>query len=128
VASVLLIETDRVLARNLCHYLRKAGHKVVWRADPQKAMDDADASCPDVIILDLILAARSGIEFLYEFRSYPDWQNLPVIFFSNIAADRVQGCLDAFEQLNVTAYHYKATTSLAKLARSLDEALQTATT
>ena len=123
-AEVLLIETDHLLAKNLGRYLKKAGHKIIWRVDPQSAMDMADAKCPDVIILDLILASRSGIEFLYEFRSYADWQNLPVIFYSNISADEVQDCLSAFEQLNVTAYHYKPTTSMAKLARSLDDALK----
>ena len=123
-AQVLLIETDHLLAKSLSRYLRKAGHKIIWRVDPQSAMDKADIQCPDVIILDLILASRSGVEFLYEFRSYPDWQNLPVIFYSNISADEVQDCLAAFEQLNVSAYHYKPTTSMAKLARSLEEAIK----
>ncbi|HEX2558258.1 MAG TPA: response regulator [Nitrososphaera sp.] len=123
-AQVLLIETDHLLGKNLSGYLKKSGHKVNWQVDPQSAIDKADDERPDVIILDLVLASRSGIEFLYEFRSYPDWQDLPVIFYSNISADEVQDCLDAFEQLNVAAYHYKPTTSMAKLAHSLDEAVK----
>ena len=123
-AQVLLIESDHLLAKNLSRYLRKAGHNISWHVDPQGAIDRADLECPDVIILDLILASRGGVEFLYEFRSYPDWQNLPVIFYSNISADEVQDCLNAFEQLNVTAYHYKPTTSMARLAKSLEEAIK----
>jgi DNA-binding response OmpR family regulator len=123
-ARILLLETDRLLAKNLVGYLGKLGHKVSWHVDAQSAMDAADKNCPDAIILDFMLANRSGIEFLYEFRSYPEWQNLPVIIFSNIAAEEVSGCLEAFEQLNVTAYRYKMNTSLAELAHSLDSALK----
>jgi DNA-binding response OmpR family regulator len=75
-ANILLIETDRLLAKNLSKYLTKFGHEVSWHVEPQAAMDSADQKCPDVIVLDLLLAnSRSGIEFLYEFRSYPEWQH-----------------------------------------------------
>jgi CheY-like chemotaxis protein len=78
-----------------------------------------------LLILDLVLANhRSGIEFLYEFRSYPEWQNLPVVIFSHVAAEDLKGCLDSLKQLNVAAYRYKPTTSLSELAQSIDQALQ----
>jgi CheY-like chemotaxis protein len=73
-----------------------------------------------------LLASRSGIEFLYELRSYPDWQNLPVIIFSNIVAEEMNACLKAFEHLNIAAYHYKPTTSLSQLGKTLERALQPA--
>ncbi len=122
--QILLLETDQILAKNLIKYLKKLGYEVSWHVDAQSAMDSADQKCPDAIILDFMLASRSGIEFLYEFRSYPEWQNLPVIIFSNIAAEEVTECLEAFEQLNVTAFRYKMNTSLAELAHSLDSALK----
>jgi CheY-like chemotaxis protein len=123
-ARILLLETDQILAKNLIKYLSKLGYEISWQVDAQSAMDAADQQCPDAIILDFLLANRSGIEFLYEFRSYPEWQNLPVIIFSNIAAEEVSECLEAFEQLNVAAYRYKMNTTLAELAQSLDLALK----
>ena len=124
--KILLLETDHLLAKNLRQFLKNSGYEVDWQVDPQAAIESADTVPPDAIVLDLMLAQHSGIEFLYEFRSYPEWQNLPVIIFSNIAAEEVSGCLEAFEQLNVSAYHYKLTTSLAKLADSVDRSLQSA--
>jgi len=124
-ANILLIETDHILAKNLSKYLKGLGHKVSWHVEPQAAINHADKSQPDVIILDLLLSNhRSGIEFLYEFRSYPEWQNLPVVIFSHVAAEDLRGCLDALKQLNVAAYRYKPTTSLSDLAQSIDQALQ----
>lgn len=124
-ADILLIESDRLLATNLQKYLGELGHKVAWHVDPQTAIDGADEKTPDVIVLDIVLANhRNGIEFLYELRSYPDWQNLPVVIFSQVAAENLKGCLDSLEQLNVSAYRYKPTTTLTNLAQTIDQALQ----
>jgi len=124
-ANILLMETDHILAKNLSQYLGGLGHKVAWCVEPQEAIDNADKKCPDVIILDLVLAnRRSGIEFLYELRSYPEWQNVPVVIFSHVAAENLKGCLESLQQLNVSAYRYKPTTSLTDLAQSIDQALK----
>jgi CheY-like chemotaxis protein len=124
VANILLLETDHILAKNLGIFLRGLGHEISWCVEPQEAIDNADKNPPDVIVLDLMLANhRSGIEFLYEFRSYPEWQNLPVVIFSHVAAEDLRGCLDSLKQLNVAAFRYKPTTSLTELAKSIDEAL-----
>jgi DNA-binding response OmpR family regulator len=123
-AKILLLEADHMLANNFITYIKGLGHEVIWELDPQAAIEVADTSQPDAIILDLLLASRSGIEFLYEFRSYPEWQNLPVIIFSNIVAEEMSSCLKAFEHLNIAAYHYKPTTSLSQLGRTLERALQ----
>lgn len=124
-ARILLIETDHLLAKNLSIFLNRLGHQVSWRVDPQEAIEQADRSVPEVIVLDIILSGqRSGIEFLYEFRSYPEWQNLPVIIFSCVAAEDLKGCLDSIAQLNISAYRYKPTTSMRELAKCIDQALQ----
>jgi CheY-like chemotaxis protein len=125
VANILLIETDHLLAKNLTKFLKKLGHQVSWQVEPQGAMDQADITQPDVIVLDLLMANhRSGVEFLYEFRSYPEWQSLPVVIFSHVAAEDLKDCLDSMQQLNVAAYRYKPTTSLSDLAQTINKALQ----
>lgn len=126
-ARVLLIESDRILADNISQMLERAGHQTAWHLDPQAAIDSADTKTPDVIVIDLMLAGRSGVEFLYEFRSYPEWQNLPVIVFSDITPEEFSGAGTGFSQLNVAAYHYKPITKLADLLNSVDTVLQPAT-
>jgi DNA-binding response OmpR family regulator len=88
-ANILLIESDKILASNLTQFFKRAGHYVAWHVDPQEAILTADKSQPDVVVLELLLAGRSGIEFLYEFRSYPEWQALPVIIYSNLSEEEV---------------------------------------
>jgi DNA-binding response OmpR family regulator len=119
-ARILMVETDKLIADNLSCYLEKSGHQVDWQLDLQAAINSADRQRPDLVLLDLMLCGRSGVEFLYEFRSYPDWQNVPVVLFSNISIRDLGTSTSGFNELNISAYHYKPTTSLAQLAHSID--------
>lgn len=123
-ARILFIETDRIIATNLTKFLNRRGHEIDWHVDPQLAVFSADKNKPDVVILDLMLGSRSGVEFLYEFRSYPDWQNMPVIVFSNVSERELGQCITSFPQLNITAYHYKPQTSLSQLAQTVEQVLR----
>jgi len=122
---VLLIETDRQLAKNLQSYLELNDFIVDIHSDIQNAIMSTDTQCPDVIILDLILAGRSGIEFLYELRSYPEWQSVPVIATGHISQDELSHYGSAFEQLNVSAYLPKHS-AFDRLAGEIRKLLQPA--
>ena len=123
-ARILLLEADSLLADNTKRFLASAGHDVQWFAEPQAAIHAADTQAPELVILDLLLASHSGAEFLYEFRSYPDWQNTPVIIFSSLSSEEIQEVAPALSQLNITAYYHKPHTSLAELAQAVGDALQ----
>ena len=123
-ARILFIEPDRLLGINAKKILKRAGHIVDWHVDPQAAMDSADAWHPDIIILDLFLAGRSGVEFLYELRSYPEWAKLPVIIYSNVPAEEFTVAGVGSSQLDIAAYYYKPATPITELAKSIDQILQ----
>lgn len=125
-ARILFIEPDRILGANTVRIMKRAGHTVDWHVDPQAAMDSADAGRPDIVILDLMLAGRSGIEFLYEFRSYPEWAGVPVIIYSNVPAEEFSAANVGFRQLDITAYHYKPLVGIAELLKSVERILQPA--
>src|SRR5207248_2663173 len=108
-------ETDRFLARNIVRAFKRAGHNVHWLVDLQAAVNDADTTEPQAVIMDLFLAGRSGIEFLYEFRSYPEWATVPVILFSSVPDIELEQCQSTFIQLGVTHFFYKPSTTLAEL-------------
>lgn len=123
---VLLIETDYDLASNISDYLRRDGHEVVWHKDPQAAIETADNVHPEIVVLDLILSTHSGVEFLYELRSYPEWQKLPVIIFSNVSEAELAASHEGLAHLDIAVYHYKPVTRLDELAQSVKLALQLA--
>ena len=123
-ANVLLIEPDRVLARTYAQALTHAGHKVSIAATAQAAIDAADECTPDVVLLELQLVAHSGIEFLYEFRSYPDWQQVPAIILSTVPPAEFNQSIEGMtKRLGVRAYCYKPNTTLKTLAQAVSDAL-----
>jgi DNA-binding response OmpR family regulator len=119
-ANILLLEPDRKLATNTKKYLEIRGHQVSAHNDLQAAIMRADSRPPDVVVLNLILAGRSATEFLYELRSYPDWQNLPVIILSQLAEHELHGYQSAFQQLGVKTCLYKPATTLQMLAQAIE--------
>lgn len=122
-AHIILLETDQLIAQNICHFIRRAGHLVEWYVDPQAAVDSADSRQPDMIILDLLLVDHNGIEFLYEFRSYPEWNKVPIVVFSSVSPAELGASVAGLHDLGVTAYHYKPITSLAQLAQTVENTL-----
>lgn len=122
-ANILLLQTDDQLAESSARYLKLKGHRVSIHKDPQTAVMQADASRPDAIVLELMLAGRSGAEFLYELRSYPDWQDIPVIVTGNLFLSQIETFLESFNHLNVSSYLTRQTTGLSKLAAEIDSLL-----
>lgn len=115
-AQILLVEPDRLLADTYRQALESAGHKVVMCASAQSAIYAADEIKPDLVILEIQLIKHSGIEFLYEFHSYPDWQDVPILIQSHVPAGEFAGSWDMLQaQLGVRAYFYKPLTTIKAL-------------
>lgn len=119
--NILIVEPDKVLAQTYATALQGAGHVVSICAGAQAGIFAADTCKPDVVIVELQLTGHSGIEFLYEFRTYDDWVDVPVIVLSNVPAGEFSGSWKLLrDQLGVSGYHYKPLTSLRTLIRSVN--------
>lgn len=123
-SHILLIEPDRVLAETYRQALLGEGHVVVCCASAQAGVISADQHRPDLIILELQLIEHSGIEFLYELRSYPDWQDIPVIIQTHVPPGEFALNRRLLrEQLGVLTYLYKPDASLSVLIGYVQEHL-----
>lgn len=119
-AYVLLIEPNTLLARMYAGALSHEGHIVLPAADAQSAIHAADMHQPDVVVLELQLPLHNGIEFLHEFRSYPEWQPIPVIVNTMQPPARLQVGEPALRaQLGVRAVLYKPMSTLADICRAV---------
>ena len=123
-ADILLLEPDHVLAEIYCQTMARAGHKVTIATSAQGAITAADAIRPDIVILELQLVEHSGIEFLYEFRSYQDWQHIPVLIHTQVPPGEFTANRQLLKkQLGIQAYLYKPHTSLRELVSQIDKHL-----
>jgi len=122
-AKILLIDPDQQIGNITAEFLKQRGHLVKFCSSAQHGIHQADKYKPDLIILELQLPVHNGIEFLYELRSYHDWQDTPVIIHSHVppALKAISPML--WDSLKIAAYHYKPHTKLAALYDSIDNVL-----
>ncbi|HET9098194.1 MAG TPA: hypothetical protein VFN51_01100 [Candidatus Saccharimonadales bacterium] len=122
--KVLLIEPDFILARTYKVALETVGHTVIMVSGAQSGISAADDCMPDAVVMEIQLIEHSGIEFLYEFRSYPEWQAIPVIIHSQIPPSEFAGSWEILKRdLGVNAYLYKTGTTLGSLIKTVEGAL-----
>lgn len=74
--TILIVEDEPKLASLLSDYLRKAGFETMHIADGAQVVDAVRRSMPDLILLDLMLPNRDGIDICRELRSFSD---VPVV-------------------------------------------------
>lgn len=114
---ILLIEPDNVLANIYKQLFNQNGIVIDHVFTAQEAITKADINTPDLVICELQLVDHSGIEFLYEFRSYLDWRKIPIII-NSIVPPREFGNsqLGLRKELGVCSYLYKPNTDLRQLS------------
>ena len=118
-ARVLLIEPDHLLGETIANGLSDVGWQVQRASTAQEALNMADQTGLDLVICELQLVEHSGIEFLYEFKSYPEWQAVPVIIYSIVPPSEFSIHLNGLQNnLGVEAYLYKPRTTLQQLNRT----------
>lgn len=121
-AYVLLIEPDTLLAQAYMQAIRHAGHDVQHSTGAQAAITAADVRSPDIVLLELQLPLHNGVEFLQEFRSYAEWQHIPVVVNTVIPPSRIAPAIPALEHdLKVSKVVYKPRTTLTDIVRLVDE-------
>jgi two-component system response regulator QseB len=91
---VLLIEDDRMIAQGLQTALRQDGYTVDWTADGNSAAAALHASRFDLVLLDLGLPGRDGLEVLRELRRRGDATPAIILTARDDIQDRIDG-LDA---------------------------------
>ena len=119
--KILLLEPDKILGQIYTKAFEHEGHMTTLYHDAQSAIRGLDKQIPDLIICELQLAGHNGIEFLYELRSYSDWQTLPVMLLSNVPQHESGLPPKQWEHLGIVGYHYKPFTSLVALSRSASQ-------
>lgn len=121
---ILLIEPDVPYGAIIAAALGLEGYDVDQARSAQTAIERADAACPDIVVMELQLAAHNGLEFLYEFRSYADWKAVPVVVLSSITSQEFSGSWKLLTgDLGVKAYLYKPRASLRKIVHEIREQL-----
>jgi two-component system alkaline phosphatase synthesis response regulator PhoP len=86
-ALVMVIEDEKEI-RDLVRYnLEREGYRVTAADDGEKGLGQIFSSRPDLLVLDLMLPGRNGLEILREVRGEPLTRDLPVLVLTARSAE-----------------------------------------
>jgi two-component system alkaline phosphatase synthesis response regulator PhoP len=88
--KILIIEDEAHLAQGLKLHLELASHQVIWARDGVEGVDQWREHNPDLVILDLMMPRKDGLQVLEEIRAVDD--KLPILILSARSAiqDRIK--------------------------------------
>jgi DNA-binding response OmpR family regulator len=91
--SILIVEDEKEIRDLLAHYLRKDGFDISFAPDGETGLSRARAEKPKLIILDILLPGRDGLEVLREIRADRKIAGTPVIMLTakGEETDRIVG-------------------------------------
>src|SRR5471030_1940498 len=115
--SVLLIEDETTLAKNICAYLVRYDYDVRIATTAEAGLAELDAFRPDIIVLDFNLPGMNGMEALAKIRAID--RQIKVIMIT------AHGSIDlAVEAMQAGAYHFiTKPIALGKLRLMLEKAV-----
>lgn len=89
-SRVLIIEDDAEIRKLLKEYLERSRFQVLTMSDGNNALDYINIESPDIVILDIMLPGKNGLEILKEIRKK---NSVPVIMLTakGADADRIVG-------------------------------------
>jgi DNA-binding response OmpR family regulator len=81
--KILIIEDDQIVANIYRNKFSVEGFQVDIAHDGLSGLDCIRTFQPDAVVLDLMLPKMTGVELMKKVRSEAEFQNLPIIVFSN---------------------------------------------
>ncbi len=90
---LVLADSESAFRRMTAQILEGAGYEVTTASDGVEALEKIKAGAPDIAILDLQMASKSGLEVCRELRRNPLFASLPVIILTRDAnhAHKLEG-------------------------------------
>ncbi len=88
--QVLIVDDDADIRRGTRMRLQCLGYRIIEAADGLTGLETAKAELPDVILLDVRMPGKNGLEVLAELRRCPTTADIPVIMLSASLVDKAK--------------------------------------
>lgn len=102
--KILIADDQFVIAKNLSELLTSAGYSVVLASDGEMAIQIALREVPDLIIIDIVMPRKSGIDAVKEIRLIDNIKDTKIIFIATKGQDEDE---DKARELGGNSLMYK---------------------
>src|SRR4051794_24300907 len=77
--KILIVEDERPLVEVLTYNLEREGYEVLVARDGQDGLRQAQLKLPDLVLLDLMLPVKHGLDVCRELRAGAQTREIPII-------------------------------------------------
>jgi len=81
-AKVLIVEDDASVGTIEQMMVEAGGYEVRWLRDASRLMEEIARDEPDLVIMDVMLPEKSGLDAVKELTAHPGLRNIPVLYVS----------------------------------------------
>lgn len=85
--KIMVVDDEPDIVNLVSKVLEKAGYWVSSAPNGDRALEVVEAEAPDLILLDLVMPGKSGLEVCKILKSQPKTKNIPVIMFTALGRD-----------------------------------------
>lgn len=79
-STVLVVEDSRSQRECISNQLMWKGLNVIQASDGIEALEQIQANCPDLVLLDLVMPRMDGYRVCDLIKANPQTRNIPVVF------------------------------------------------
>jgi len=84
-AKILIVEDNQVIRQELLDVMEMEDYQVVEAKDGDEGIKLAKEKLPDIIVSDMLMPNKNGLEMMKEIKSNPFTENIPFIFLSALS-------------------------------------------
>ncbi len=92
--TVLMVDDDQDILHAACMRLRAAGYKTLEATDGEEGIATAIRGQPDLIVMDVRMPRKNGLDALADLKHRTDTQHIPIVMLSASIVDQA-AALDA---------------------------------
>lgn len=116
--TVLIVEDEKSLLKTIELTLKDKGYKILTATDGEKAYQKIADEKPDLVLLDVLLPKKSGLEILEEMKKNGEIASTPVLLFTNLSDEE---SISRGVALGARGYFVKSDMTLSEIAAKVDE-------
>jgi DNA-binding response OmpR family regulator len=98
---VLICDDEPCILESVSHVAREEGYNVITADNGEDALNLAQTELPDLVLLDIMMPKKTGLEVCRELKASPDTRRIPIIFLTAMGQER-----DAQEGFECGAMEY----------------------
>jgi two-component system alkaline phosphatase synthesis response regulator PhoP len=87
---ILIVDDEEDILELLAYNLEREGYQTLVAKDGQKAINVAESTSPDLIILDVMMPNVDGLEACAKLREHPNLRSVPIVFLTAKTEDSDQ--------------------------------------